>query len=90
MCPHGGDDQIAWKASFAHDILRVLVLTQGHEPGVPQVVVGGLFEELELADEGRLQPLTFGDLVLRQPLAPAAAPRLGQVRKRTLSDLESP
>ena len=68
MCPHGGDDQIAWKASFAHDSLRVLVLTQAHELGVPQVIVGGPFEELELADEHRLQPLTFRHLRFRQPL----------------------
>ena len=89
MCPHGGDDQIAWKASFAHDILRVLALTQAHELGVPQVIVGGPFEELELADEHRLQPRAFRHLRFRQPLAPTTALRFRQVRKRALTDLES-
>jgi hypothetical protein len=38
---------------------RFLVLTQANESGVPQVVVAGLREALELADELRLQPLAF-------------------------------
>jgi hypothetical protein len=53
------------------------------------VIVGGPFEELELADELRLQPLAFRHLRFRQPLAPTTAPRLRQIRKRALVDLES-
>ena len=52
------------------------------------MVVACPFEELELADELRLQPLAFGHLGFRQPLTPATAPRLRQIRKRALVDLE--
>ena len=37
----------------------------------------------------RLQPLAFGHLRFRQPLAPTTAPRLRQIRKRALVDLET-
>ena len=50
------------------------------------MVVAGPLEELELADELRLQPLAFRHLRFRQPLAPTTAPRLRQIRK--LVDLE--
>jgi RNA polymerase sigma-70 factor (ECF subfamily) len=79
----------AERASFADDIPRFLVLTKANEFGVPQVVVAGPLEELELADELRLQPLAFRHLRFRQPLAPTTAPRLRQIRKRALVDLES-
>ena len=52
------------------------------------MVVAGPFEELELADELWLQPLAFRHLCFRQPLAPTTAPRLRQIRKRALIDLE--
>jgi hypothetical protein len=53
------------------------------------MVVAGPLDELELADELRLQPLAFRHLRFRQPLAPTTAPRLRQIRKRALVDLES-
>src|SRR5688572_11593646 len=55
---------------------------------MPQMVVAGPLEELELTDELRLQPLAFRHLRFRQPLTPTTAPRLRQIRKRALVDLE--
>jgi hypothetical protein len=55
--------------SFADHIARLLVLAKANEFGVPQVVVAGPLEELELADEPRLQPLAFRHLRFRQALA---------------------
>src|SRR5205823_2082554 len=78
----------AERASFADDIPRLLVLAQADKFGMSQMVVGGPFEELELADELRLHPLAFGHLCFRQPLTPTPAPRLRQIRKRALIDLE--
>jgi hypothetical protein len=78
----------AERASFADDIPRFPVLTKANEFGVPQVVVAGPLEELELADELRLQPLAFRHIRFRQSLAPPTAPRFRQIRKRALVDLE--
>jgi hypothetical protein len=47
--------------------LAFLVLTQANEFGVPQVIVAGPLEELELADELRLQPLAFRHLRFVSP-----------------------
>ena len=69
--------------------LRVLVLAQAHELRMPQVIVGCPFEELELTDEHRLQPLAFRHLRFRQALSPSTALRLRQVRERALVDLEA-
>jgi hypothetical protein len=52
---------------LAADVLRALIFTQAEELGMPQVIVGGPLEELELADEHRLQPLALGHLRLREP-----------------------
>ena len=52
------------------------------------MVVGSPFEELELPDELRFQPLAFRHLRFRQPLTPTIALRLRQIRKRALIHLE--
>jgi hypothetical protein len=52
-------------------------------------VAGGPLEELELADEHWLQP-DIRPSCFPQPLSSSTAPRLRQVRKRALIDLESP
>src|SRR5262245_33414650 len=46
------------------------------------------FDKLHLGDENRLEPSAVGHLRLRQPLPPAAAAGLGQVREWTIGDFE--
>ncbi len=53
-----------------------------------QVILAGPFEKFELTDEDRLQPLAVRHLRLREALAPPTTPRLRQVHKGALIDLE--
>jgi len=60
--------------SLAPDVSRVLVVAQGDEPGMAQVIVGGPLEKFELSDEYRLQPLALRHFGFRKALSPPAAP----------------
>src|SRR2546426_8031380 len=89
ICTAPGPERRAERSSFADDIPRFLVLTQANAFRMPQMVVAGPLKELELADNDRLQPLTFRHLRLGQALTPSAASRPREVGERTFADLES-
>src|SRR5689334_11091452 len=68
--------------SLTHDVLGSLIRAQANEFRMTEVIVSGPFKELELANEGRLQPLHLGHLRRGEPLSPPAAFRLWQVDER--------
>src|SRR5687767_204935 len=55
---------------------------------MPQVIVRGPLDKLELSDEDGLQPYALCHLRLGEPLAPSSALRLWKVGERAFSDLE--
>src|SRR5262245_16738514 len=75
--------------AFANNVPSAPVLSEPYECRMPQMVVAGPLEELELTNEYRLQPLTLGHLCLRQTLPPPPAPSFRQVDEGTLAGLEA-
>ena len=57
-------------------------VVEAHEPRVPEVAIRRPLYELELGDQGRLQPPADLYLLGGQPLAPPPAFGFGEVRKR--------
>jgi hypothetical protein len=73
---------------FPPYVFGILVLPQRNKTAVPKVGISRPFYELELTDELGLQPPTFGHLGCRQSCTPSAGLLLGQVRERTLLNLQ--
>src|SRR6188472_3317450 len=73
---------------LAPDVLRWLILTQRHEPAVPEMVVRRPLDEFKLTDEDRLQPPALCHLCFRQSLSPSATPGFGKVREGAVANLE--
>src|SRR5262245_59885979 len=73
---------------FSRDLPRQLIVAQPDEARMTEMIVRRPLDELELADEHRLQPAAFGHLGHRESLPPAAAFRLRQIGEWTLRNLE--
>ncbi len=52
------------------------------------MIVIGPFHELELADQGRLQPSAVRHFLLRESLSPTAAARFREIDEWTVGDFE--
>jgi hypothetical protein len=72
------------------DTLRLLVITQRHEPTVPQVrILGPLHKlKLKLPDELRLELAAIFHFRRRQPDTPAAGLLCRHVQERAFGDFE--
>jgi len=55
------------RSSVPSNVSVLLMLAQAHELRVPEVVITGPFQGLELANQHRLQPLALGHLRLCEP-----------------------
>lgn len=68
-----GRGQSAQPLSLSRDGWRVLVIAQGDELPMPEVMVAGPLEELEVTDENWLQPAAIGHLARCEARAPTTA-----------------
>ncbi len=73
---------------FSLHILRLRVISQRHEPAVPQVVHIRPFDKLKLPHQHRLEPPAFRHLRRRQASAPAPGFLLRQIRERAFLDFQ--
>src|ERR1700682_5167929 len=73
---------------LSDDVFRSLVVSETHEPRVPQMVLSGPFNEFELPHEHRFQPPAIDHFLRGQAGTPASGLRFGQIREWTSGDLE--
>src|ERR1700680_3202178 len=73
---------------LSDDVFRSLVVSETHEPRVPQMVISGPFNEFELPHEHRFQPPAIDHFLRGQAGTPASGLRFGQIREWTSRDLE--
>jgi hypothetical protein len=70
------------------DIVRIFIVAQGDELGVPQVIGASPLQELDLCDGFRTKPNTFPHLLGCEPLTPSAGANFGEIDERTLLRLK--
>src|SRR5215831_12290419 len=81
--------RLAFRVRLANHICGFLVLPEPKKTTVTKVIVRSPFEKLELADQQRREPNTFGHLLCCEALAPPPAPRFRQIHKRARGRLQT-
>src|SRR5437016_5770581 len=74
---------------FARDLPGIFVFSQRNEPRMSQVIVRRPLGELEQPHQHWLYPLAFFHLCGSEPLPPAPASGLGEIRERALCDFQT-
>ena len=65
---------LAFRVRLTNHICGFLVVPEANKTAVTKVIVRSPFEKLELADQQRREPNTFGHLLCSEALPPPPAP----------------